>query len=118
MWTRPLCFGLLLLTVAACSRNDAGPVAGLTAHYVESVNTVSGSFAVDGKFSYDKKPFNINPAQAYARIVKNQQDPNKKDALIVLVEKPLPRFALAVAENDDVEAATAELSDVLQWQRF
>jgi hypothetical protein len=114
MWTRPLCFGLLLLTVAACSRNDAGPVAGLTAHYVESVNTVSGSFAVDGKFSYDKKPFNINPAQAYARIVKNQQDPNKKDALIVLVEKPLPRFALAVAENDDVEAATAELSDVLQ----
>jgi hypothetical protein len=105
---------LLLLTVAACSRSNTAPVAGLTAHYVESVNTVSGSFAVDGIFSYDKKPFNINPTQAYARVVKNQQDPNKKDALIVLVEKPLTRFALAVAENDDLEAATAELSDVLQ----
>ena len=101
MRTRALCSALtlLLLTVAACSsRNNSAPVAGLTAHYVESVNTVSGSFSVEGIFSYDKKPFNINPTQAYARIVKNQQDPNKKDALIVLVEKPLTRFALAVAE--------------------
>jgi hypothetical protein len=113
MWMRALCSGLLLLTAAACSSKNQ-PAAGLTAHYVESVNSVSGSFSVDGIFSYDKKPFNINPTQAYARIVKNQQDPNKKDALIVLVEKPLTRFALAVAENNDVEAATAELSDVLQ----
>ena len=116
MWMRALCSGLILLvlTVAACSSRNDAPVAGLTAHYIESVNNVSGSFSVDGGFSYDKKPFNINPTQAYARIVKNQQDPNKKDALIVLVEKPLTRFALAVAENTDAEAATAELSDVLQ----
>ena len=114
---RALCSGLilLLLTSAACSsKNDTAPVAGLTSRYIESVNSVSGSFSVDGMFSYDKKPFAINPTQAYARIVNNQQDPNKKDALIVLVEKPLSRFALAVAENNDTEAATAELSDVLQ----
>ena len=75
---------------------------------------MSGSFSVDGIFSYDKKPFNINPTQAYARIVKNPQDPNKNDVLIVLVEKPLSRFALASAENEDLEVATDELTDVLQ----
>jgi hypothetical protein len=116
MWTRARCSALILilLALAACSRRDSALTNSPAARYVESVNTVSGSFSVDGIFSYDKKPFNINPTQAYARIVKNQQDQNKNDALIVLVEKPLSRFALAVAENADAEAATAELSDVLQ----
>ncbi len=115
MWTRALCSGLILLvlTVAACS-SKKDTVASPAHRYVESVNTVSGSFSVDGIFSYDKKPFNINPTQAYARIVKNPQDPSKNDVLIVLVEKPLSRFALASAENDDLEVATDELTDVLQ----
>ena len=116
MSTRLLCSGLILLvlTVAACSSKKDTPVASPAHRYVESVNTVSGSFSVDGIFSYDKKPFNINPTQAYARIVKNPQDPGKNDVLIVLVEKPLSRFALASAENEDLEVATDELRDVLQ----
>ena len=116
MWTHALCSGLilLLLTAAACSSKKDTSIASPAHRYVESVNSVSGSFSVDGIFSYDKKPFNINPTQAYARVVKNPQDPNKTDALIVLVEKPLSRFALAAAENEDLEVATDELSDVLQ----
>ena len=83
------------------------------AKYVESVNTVSGSFTVDGSFNYDKKPYTVNLAHAYARVVKNPADQSKQDVLILLLEKPLSRFALAVTENSDAEAAAEELDEVL-----
>lgn len=106
---------LVLLTAAACSsKKDAILVTSSNAgRYVESVNTVSGTFTVDGVFNYDKKPYTVNVTQAYARLVKNQADQSKQDVLILLLEKPLSRFALAVAENNDVEAAADELDEVL-----
>ena len=81
--------------------------------YVESVNNVSGSFTVDGIFNHDKKPYSVNVTQAYASVVKNPEDQSKREVLIVLLEKPLPRFALAVAENPDAEAAAEEFDEVL-----
>lgn len=109
VWTRLRCFGLILvlLTAAACSSKNRTP------SVVESVNNVSGSFTVDGNFNYDKKPYTVNVTQAYARAVKNQADATKQDILIVLLEKPISRFALAVAENPDAEAAAEELDEVL-----
>ena len=107
------CFGVILalLAVTACSSKPKGT--SPADRYVESVNTVSGSFTVDGTFNYDKKPYTVNLAHAYARMVKNPADQNKQDVLVLLLEKPLSRFALAVAENRDAEAAADELDDVL-----
>jgi len=105
---------LVLLAVTACSSKRAISVPTPADRYVESVNTVSGSFTVDGQFNYDKKPYSVNVTQAYARFVKNQADQSKQDVLILLLEKPLSRYALAVAENNDVDAAAEELDEVLQ----
>ena len=113
---RRLRFGLVLVlfTVAACSSKSDTVVSNSPAdRYVESVNNVSGSFVVDGIFNYDKKPYTVTLTQAYARVVKNPADQSKQDVLIVLLEKPLSRFALAVAENSDAEAAAEELDEVL-----
>ena len=110
------CIGviLLLLVGAACSSKSDRIVSNSPAdRYVESVNNVSGSFVVDGSFNHDKKPYTVTLTQAYARVVKNPADQSKQDVLIVLLEKPLSRFALAVAESTDAEAAGEELDDVL-----
>src|SRR5262245_56395961 len=110
------CLGLVLLVLAvtACSSKKAISVPTPADRYVESVNTVSGTFTVDGQFNYDKKPYTVNVKEAYARLVKNQADQSKQDVLILLLEKPLSRYVLAVAENNDVEAAAEELDEVLQ----
>lgn len=105
---------LVLVTVTACSSKRAISVPTPADRYVESVNSVSGSFTVDGQFNYDKKPYAVNVKEAYARLVKNQADQSKQDVLILLLEKPLSRYALAVAENNDLEAAAEELDEVLQ----
>ena len=110
------CLGVifLLLITAACSSKSETVVSNTPAdRYVESVNNVSGSFVVDGIFNHDKKPYTVTLTQAYARVVKNPADQSKQDVLIVLLEKPLSRFALAVAENTDAEAAAEELDEVL-----
>lgn len=105
---------LVVLTAAACSsRRDAAAIPSPADRYVESVNNVSGSFTVDGIFNHDKKPYTVNLTQAYARVVKNPADQNKQEVLIMLLEKPLSRFALAVAENSDAEAAAEEMDEVL-----
>lgn len=114
MWKRLRCTGLILfLLAAACSSKSDPASVSPTDRYVESVNSVSGSFTVDGVFNYDKKPYTINVTEAYGRVVKNRADQTKQDVLVLLLEKPLSRFALAVAENDDVEVAAGELDDVL-----
>lgn len=115
---RPTCLSLIalcLLSVSCSSKNDATSATPPSPadRYVESVNTVSGSFSVDAALSDDKKPFTISPTQAYARVVKNLADQSKNDVLIVLVEKPLSRFALAVVENDDSEEGARDLSRML-----
>jgi hypothetical protein len=105
---------LVLLVVAGCSSKGGKVVTNSAAdRYVESVNSVSGSFTVDGIFNHDKKPYSVNLTQAYARVVKNPSDQSKQEVLIMLLEKPLSRFALAVAENPDAEAAAEELDEVL-----
>ena len=112
---RFLCLILLLLTATACSsRRDAAAIPSPADRYVESVNTVSGSFTVDAIFNHDNKPYTFNFTQAYARVVKNPADQSKQDVLIMLLEKPLSRFALAVAENSDAEAGAEEMDEVLQ----
>lgn len=113
---RALCSGLILvlLGAAACSSKTGTVVSNTPAdRYIEGVNNVSGSFVVDGNFNYDKKPYTVTLGQAYARVVKNPSDQSKQDVLIVLLEKPLSRFALAVAESADAEAAAEELDEVL-----
>ena len=95
-------FILLLLVVAGCSSKKDITVSSPADRYVESVNKVSGTFTIDASFNYDKKPSTVNVTQAYARVPKNQADQSKRDVLIMLLEKPLSRHALAVAENDDV----------------
>ena len=114
MMRRLTCFGLALLLFGGCSRkSNIAPTNSPADRYVESVNNVSGSFTVDGSFNYDKKPYTVQLAHAYARVVKNPADQSKQDVLVLLLEKPLSRFALAVAENPDAEAAAEELDDVL-----
>ena len=114
MSIRSLGLVLVLLIVAGCSsRRDAAAIPSPADRYVESVNTVSGSFTVDGIFNHDKKPYTFNLTQAYARVVKNPADQSKQDVLIMLLEKPLSRFALAVAENSDAEAGAEEMNEVL-----
>ena len=114
MLKRALCLGLILLLFAACSSKSDTVVSNTPAdHYLESVNTVSGSFTVDGIFNHDKKPYTVNVTQAYATVVKNVEDQSKQEVLVVLLEKPLPRFALAVADNPDAEAAADEFDEVL-----
>jgi hypothetical protein len=117
MWTNYLSLTLLLLLCVSCSsKRDAvtGGPASPADRYIESVNTVSGSFSVDAALSEDKKPFTISPTQAYTRVIRNAEDQSKKDAFIILVEKPLSRSALAVAENDDTEEVTRDLAEILQ----
>ncbi len=115
MFRRLPCIGLILvLLTAACSSKSDTVVSNSPAdRYVESVNNVSGSFVVNGTFNYDKKPYTVTLTQAYARVVKNPADQSKQDVLIVLLEKPLSRFALAVADSSDAEAAAEELDEVL-----
>ena len=116
MFRRLPCFGLVLVlvTAGACSSKSEPVVSNTPAdRYVESVNNVSGSFVVDGTFNHDKRPYTVTLTQAYARVVKNLADQNKQDVLILLLEKPLSRFALAVADNNDIEAAAEELDEVL-----
>jgi hypothetical protein len=104
-----------LLFFGCSSKKDAGP-ASPTDRYIESVNTVSGVFSVEASLSENKQPFTISVKEAYGRVVRSLADPNKKDVLIVLVENPLPRFALAVGENDDAQYAEREFSDVLKYR--
>ena len=105
---------LLLITAAACSSRRDAAIPSPADRYVESVNTVSGSFTVDAIFNHDNKPYTFNFTQAYARVVKNPADQSKQEVLIMLLEKPLSRFALAVAENSDAEAGAEEMDEVLQ----
>ncbi len=115
MLTRALCLALVLVAAAACSsKRDAVSIPSPADRYIESVNTVSGSFVVDVIFNSDKKPYTVNLSQAYARVVKNPEEQSKQDVLIMLLENPLSRFALAVAENPDAEAAADEMREVLQ----
>lgn len=102
---------LILLASTGCSQTKQQSAATTqpdqqstpaATRYLESVNSVSGSFALDAFFSEDKKtPFTITLSHAYARLVKNGLDPSKQDVLIVLSEKPLAQVALARLENDD-----------------
>lgn len=109
---RITCLSLILfclLFVSCSSKRDATSAVPTSTpdRYAESVNTVSGSFSVPARLSDDKKRFSISPTQAYARVIKN-------DAFIILVEKPLSRSALGVAENDDAQEVERDLAEVLQ----
>ena len=109
-----LCLALIVFGFAACSSKRNAVVSNTPAdRYLESVNTVSGNFTVEGIFNHDKKPYIVNVTQAYARVVKNPADQSKQEVLIMLLEKPISRFALAVAENSDAEAAADEMDEVL-----
>jgi hypothetical protein len=66
----------------------------------EAVNSVSGSFTVTGYFAKDKPPEAVTLTQAYARRVKNEEDPTTQDVLILLTEKALSRKVLAEADDD------------------
>ena len=117
MWRTCVTIILLSLLCFSCSsKTDTSTVAPPSPadRYVESVNTVSGSFSVDGALSDDKKPFNISPTQAYARVIRDIEDQSKNDAFIILVEKPLSRSALAVAENDNTVEVERDLTEILQ----
>jgi hypothetical protein len=112
MWKRLSGAGLILfvLICAACSRKGAPSSTQPTQpsdRYVESVNTVSGTFPIDAGFNEDKQPSVIDISQAYARVVTSLEDENKKDVLIVLLEQPLSRGALAVIEGDELKRAAA-----------
>ena len=101
---------LFVLICAACSRNKAPALPQSTQPsdaYVESVNTVSGTYTIDAVFNENKQPAVVNISQAYARVIGNPEDRNKKDVLIVLVEQPLPRFALSIIEDEDDVYGTA-----------
>ena len=108
---------LLLLICAACSRKKAPALPQSTPsfdRYVESVNTAAGAFTIDAEFNEDKKPSTINFSQAYARVVTNPEDANKKDVLVVLLEQPLPRAALSVIEDDDPGLGTMDFFEMLK----
>ena len=114
---RITCLSLILLLCLSCSSKRGGSNAVPTStpdRYAESVNAVSGSFSVDASLSDDKKAFTISPTQAYARVIRNAEDQSKSDAFIILVEKPLSRSALGVAENDDAQEVERDLAEVLQ----
>jgi hypothetical protein len=115
MFRRLPCFGLVLvLLTAACSSKSDTVVSNIPDdRYVESINIVKGSFTVDGIFNHDQKPYSVNLSEAYATVVKSVADQSKQEVLVVLLEKPLPRFALAVAHNPDAEAAADEFDEVL-----
>jgi hypothetical protein len=66
----------------------------------ESINSVEGNFTVTGFFAKDKPPEKVTLTQAYARRVKNEEDPNKQDILILLTEKAVARKLLAEADDD------------------
>ena len=111
--------GLILFVsiCAACSRNKAPSLPQPTQPsdaYVESVNSTSGNLTIDAQFNDDKKPSVINFSQAYARVVTNPDDENKKDVLVVLLEQPLPRTALSVIEDDDAGSATMDFFEMLR----
>jgi hypothetical protein len=111
--------GLILFVsiCAACSRNKAPALPQPTQTsdaYVESVNTTSGTLTIDAQFNDDKKPATINFAQAYARVVTNPEDKNKKDVLVVILEQPLPRAALSVIEGGDPGLATMDFFEMLK----
>ena len=90
MLTRALCLTRVLVAAAACSsKRDAVSIPSPADRYIESVNTVSGSFVSDVIFNSDKKPYTVNLSQAYARVVKNTEDQSKQDVLIMLLENPL-----------------------------
>jgi hypothetical protein len=112
--------GLILFACSGCSQTaQPGSAAqpdqrtSASARYVESVNTVSGSYTIDAFFSEDNKPFTINMTQAYARLVKNRADETKKDVLIVLTEKPVAGTALSVVDNDDAREGAKDLEAAL-----
>lgn len=108
---------LLCLLFASCSSKRDGSSAVATStpdRYAESLNTVAGNFSVDASLSEDKKAFTISPTQAYARVVKSTADQSKNDVFVILVEKPLSRSALAVAENDDGQEVERDLAEVLE----
>lgn len=119
MWKRSSGAGLILLVLicAACSRknppNSARPTEPFE-RYVESVNNTSGTLTIDAQFNEDKQPSVINFSQAYARVVTNPEDKNKKDVLVVLLEQPLPRTALSVIEGDDPGSATIDFFEMLR----
>lgn len=119
MWKRLSGAGLILfvLICAACSRKTAPgltPPPSPSDRYVESVNTTSGTLTIDAQFNEDKKPSVINFAHAYARVVINPEDQNKKDVLVVMLERPLPRTALSVIEGDDPGLATMDFFEMLR----
>lgn len=119
IWKRSSGAGLILLVLicAACSRKTApGPTPPTepSARYVESVNTTSGTLTIDAQFNEDNQPSVINFSQAYARVVTNPEDTNKKDVLVVLLEQPLPRAALSIIEGDDPRLATIDFFAMLR----
>ncbi len=119
MWKRSSGAGLILfvLLCAACSRKTAPgltPPTPPSDRYVESVNTTSGTLTIDAQFNEDKKPSVINFAQAYARVVTNPEDQNKKDVLVVMLEQPLPRTAMSAIEGDDPGLATMDFFEMLR----
>jgi hypothetical protein len=103
-----------LFFVACSSKTPTATPTSPADRYVESVNNVSGGFSVDADLAHDKKPFTISPTQAYARVVKNTQDQTKNEVLILLTEKPLSRYGLAVVENEDATLAANDLDEMLQ----
>ena len=104
-----------LLFASCSSKRDGAAVPTSTPdRYAESVNTVSGSFSVDMILTEDKKPFTISPTEAYARVIKSTVDQAKSEVFVILVEKPLSRAALAVAENDDAHIVERDLAEVLE----
>ena len=106
---------LCLLFASCSSKKDGTAVPTSTPdRYAESLNAVAGNFSVDASLSEDKKAFTISPTQAYARVVKSTSDQSRNDVLVILVEKPLSRSALAVAENDDAQEVERDLAEVLE----
>ncbi|HEV2836392.1 MAG TPA: hypothetical protein VGW58_13785 [Pyrinomonadaceae bacterium] len=107
---------LLLSICAGCSRKNQNLSAPIPAseRYVEAANTASGTYSIDANFNEDKQPSIVNISQAYARFVSNPEDSNKKDVLIVLVEKPLSRAALSIMDDADVEKATQDFREMLR----
>jgi hypothetical protein len=105
---------LLLLICAGCSKkNSTSASLPASERYVEAVNTASGTYSIDAIFNEDKQPSIVNISQAYARFVSNPEDKNKKDVLIVLVEKPLSRAALSIMDDSDAEQATQDFREML-----
>ena len=105
---------LLLLICAGCSKkNSTSASLPASERYVETVNTASGTYSIDAIFNEDKQPSIVNISQAYARFVSNPEDKNKKDVLIVLVEKPLSRAALSIMDDADAEQATQDFREML-----